>query len=291
MNQIKKAVFPIAGLGTRFLPLSKIVRKELLPLVDKPMIQYLIEEALNSGIKEIILVVKPGRKDVIEYFKRDKKLEKIINQRKRNHLLEEIKKLEEIAKKISFKVVYQKEPLGDGHAVLQAKRLVKKEPFAVFFGDDIIDSDIPAALQLKKIFATSQRPILSLAKKPKDEISKYGVVAVEKIASSIFKVKDIIEKPELEKAPSDLAIIGRYIFTPDIFDYLEKIKPNDKGEIILADALREMVRDGKIVYGYQVKGKWLECGEKLSWIKSNVYLSLKHPDFGEEIKSFIKKIL
>lgn len=291
MKEVEKAVFPIAGLGTRFLPLSKIIRKELLPVVDKPMIQYLIEEALNSGIKEIILVVKPGRKDVIEYFKRDKELEKIINQRKRNHLLEEIKKLEEIAKKISFKVVYQKDPLGDGHAVLQAKRLVKKEPFAVFFGDDLIDSEIPALLQMKKIFTTSQRPILSLYQKPKEEISKYGVVQVEKIANSIFKIKDIIEKPKVEEAPSDLAVIGRYIFTPDIFDYLEKIKPNERGEIILADALREMVRDGKIVYGYQIKGKWLECGEKLSWIKSNVYLSLKHPEFGEEIKSFIKKIL
>lgn len=290
MNQVKKAVIPIAGLGTRFLPLSKIVRKEFLPLVDRPIIQYLVQEALDSGIKEIIFVVRPGKKDIIEYFKRDKKLEKIINQKKRNHLLKEIEKLAEISKKISFSLVYQKEPLGDGHAILQAKRLVKKEPFAVFFGDDVIDAEIPGLLQLKKIFATSQRPILSLYEKPESEIGKYGVVDVEKIANSIFKVKNIVEKPEPSEAPSNLAIIGRYILTPDIFYYLEKIKPDERGEIILANALKEMIRDGKIVYGYKIKGKWLECGTKISWIKSNVYLSLNDPDYGEEIRDFIKNL-
>ncbi len=290
MNQVKKAVIPIAGLGTRFLPLSKIVRKEFLPLVDKPIIQYLVQEALDSGIKEIIFVVKPGKKDIIEYFKRDKKLEKIINQKKRNHLLKEIENLAEISKKISFSIVYQKEPLGDGHAILQAKRLVKKEPFAVFFGDDVIDAEVPGLLQLKKIFTTSQRPILSLCEKAESEIRKYGVADVEKIANSIFKVKNIVEKPEPSEAPSNLAIIGRYVLTPDIFYYLEKIKPDERGEIILANALREMIGDGKIVYGYQIKGRWLECGTKVSWIKSNVYLSLKHPDYGEEIRNFIKNL-
>jgi len=290
MKQIRKAVFPIAGLGTRFLPLSKVVRKEFLPLVDKPIIQYLVEEAFKSGIREIIFVVAPGEKKAVDYFKKDKKLEKILNQRKRNYLLKEIEQLEEIAQEVSFSTVYQKEPLGDGHAILQAKRLVKDEPFAVFFGDDVIDADIPCLLQLEKVFNTSQRPVLALARKEPKVIDRYGIVSVEKIANSIFKIKNIVEKPKAEEAPSDLAIIGRYILTPDIFSYLKKLSPNKRGEIILADALKSMVKDGKIVYGYEVKGTWLECGNKASWLKSNVYLSLKDPNFGAEIKPFLKKI-
>lgn len=289
MEKIKKAVFPIAGLGTRFLPLSKIIGKEFFPLVDRPMIQYLIEEALNSGIEEVIFVLRPGRKEVIDYFKKDGKLEKKLEETNKNHLLKELRKLQEISKKISFSFVYQKEPRGDGHAILQAKNYVKEEPFAVFFGDDIIYSKIPCLLQLYNVFKTAQKETIALKKVTKEVISQYGIVKVEKIANSFYKIKDIIEKPPLEKAPSDLAIVGRYILTPEIFRYLEKLRPNKKKEIILANALKEMIKDGKIVYGYEIEGKWLECGDILRWLKSNIYLSLHHPELAPEIKKFLKE--
>lgn len=289
MEKIKKAVFPIAGLGTRFLPLSKVVGKEFFPLVDKPMIQYLIEEALNSGIEKIIFVLRPGKKEVVDYFRKDGKLEKKLKETQRNHLLKEIRKLQEISKKLSFSFVYQKEPRGDGHAILQAKKYVKDEPFAVFFGDDIIYSKTPCLLQLYNVFKTAQRETIALKRVAKQLIPQYGIVKVEKIANSFFKIKDIVEKPSLEKAPSDLAIVGRYILTPEIFPYLERLKPNKKKEIILANALKEMVRDGKIVYGYEIEGKWLECGDILRWLKSNIYLSLHHPEFAPEIKKFLKE--
>lgn len=289
MQRIKKAIFPIAGISSRFLPLSKVIGKEFFPLVDKPMIQYLIEEALDSGIEKIIFVLRPGKKEVIDYFKKDEKLERKLKETKRNHLLKELKKLQEISKKLSFSFVYQQKPRGDGHAILQAKKYVKEEPFAVFFGDDIVYSKIPCLLQLYNLFKTAQRETIALKRVTKEFVFQYGIVKVEKIADSFFKIKDIVEKPSLEKAPSDLAIVGRYILTPEIFYYLEKLKPSKRKEIILADALKEMVRDGKTVYGYEIKGKWLECGDILRWLKSNIYLSLRHSEFASEIKKFLKE--
>jgi UTP--glucose-1-phosphate uridylyltransferase len=286
---IKKAIIPIGGLGTRFLPLSKIVPKEFLPLVDKPAIQYIIEEAKASGIKEIIFVIRPKSKEVLEYFEESPKLERFLKARKRTHLLRELQKIRELAKNISFSIITQKEPLGDGHAILQAKKIIKKDSFGVFFPDDIVDSQTPCLLQLADIFRTSQAPIIGLKEVADEDVPNYGIVGVEKISSHLYKIKKIIEKPEKEKAPSNLAIVGRYILTPEIFGYLEKTQTNVRKEIILAEALRKMLDSGKIIYGYEFEGKWLECGTKSSWLESSLYLGLKHPEFGEKLKKSLDK--
>jgi UTP--glucose-1-phosphate uridylyltransferase len=290
MQEIKKAIFPIAGLATRFLPLSKALPKELLPLADRPLIQYLLEEAVAAGIKEVFFVGRPGqKKEVLEYLKKAPRLEKILKERKREFLLEELRKIEEIAENLTFFWVTQKEPLGDGHAVLQAKKLVAEEPAAIFFIDDVVDSKTPCLSQLFGVFKTCQRPVIALKKVAREELSEYGIVQTTKIASRIYKIKKIVEKPPVESAPSDLAILGRYIVTPEVFDYLKRIRPNKRGEIILADAFNEMAKDGKIIYGHEIEGRWLECGDKLRWFKSNFYFSLNHPKFGAELKKFLTK--
>lgn len=289
MNEPKKAIILIGGLGTRFLPLSKAVPKELWPLVDKPVIQYIIEEAINSGIEEIIFVLRPGNKLILDYIKTSSKTEKILQKRKNSNALEELKKLENLLKGVNFSYVFQRNPLGDGHAVLQAEKMVKDEPAAVLFADDIIYSDVPALSQLITVFKASQNPILSLYRLPKEDISSYGVVGVEKIANRHYKIKEIVEKPPAEEAPSDLAVVGKYLITPDVFSYLKKTKPTKKGEVILANAFRNMLGDKKSIHGHEVKGKWLECGNKLAWLKSNTYLALNSVN-KEEIKQFIKKL-
>jgi len=290
--EIKKAIIPIGGLGTRFLPLSKVLAKELFPLVDKPVIQYIVEEAKNSGISEIIFVVSPGKKTVLNYFKKSQsqELEKILKKRKKSQILKELKGLEEILKDISFSSVLQKKPLGDGHAILQAAKLVDKEPAAVLFGDDIVDGNTPALLQLIKVFQTCKSPVIALKKLPREKVSAYGMVSAEKIANRLYKIKKIVEKPEISEAPSDLAIAGKFILTPEVFDYLKKASPSKGGEIILAEVLDKMLSDGKMVYGYEFKGEWLECGDKLKWLKSFLYFVSKDPRFEKELKDYLKTL-
>lgn len=289
--EIKKAIIPIAGLGTRFLPLSKAVPKFAWPLVDLPMIQYIISEAKNSGISEIIFVCKPENKKIIlDYINSSVELEKKLKEKRKDALLTEIKRSEDIFKDISFSYVFQKKSLGDGHAVLQAAKFAKDEPVACLFADDIIDSKIPCLLQLKKVFKTCQKPVIALHRLPKEKLSSYGIVGVEKIANRLYKIKKIVEKPSLEQAPSDLAIVGKYVLTPEVFDYLEKTKLDKKREIILADIFNKMLMDGKLIYGYEFEGKWLECGDKFNWLKSHLYFSLKHPKIGPELRKYIKEI-
>jgi UTP--glucose-1-phosphate uridylyltransferase len=291
MEDIKKAIIPVAGLATRFLPLSKTIPKELWPLVDKPVIQYIIEEAKTAGIKEIIFILKPKEKLLLNYLRSSSNIKKILKEKKKEKILEEVKKLEELLKDISFTYLIQKKALGDGHAILQAAKKTKGEPVACLFADDIIYSQTPAILQLEKIFKTCQKPVVALCEIPKEKLSFYGIIAFEKIAHRLYKMKKIIEKPEPERAPSDLAIVGKSILTPEVFEYLKKAKPSFKGEIILAETLENMLREGKLIYGYEVEGKWLECGNKIEWLKSNIYLGLKNPQIGEEIKKFIKEII
>ena len=292
---IKKAILPIAGLGTRFLPLSKIFPKEVWPLVDKPVIQYLVEEAKQSGISEIIFVISPEKKVVVDYFQKyylqkSPKLEKRLREQGKVNLLEELKKLEELCQGLSFSFVFQKKPLGDGHAILQAKDLVGDEPVAVLFGDDVVESKTPCLAQLIKVFKTAQKPVIALSQVPKEKVSSYGIVGIEKIANRLFKIKKIVEKPIPEKAPSDLAIVGKYILTSEVFDYFKKAKPSKKGEIILAEVLEEMIGDGKIIYGYQFEGQWLECGTKEGWLECHFYLTFKHPKYGLKLREVLKKI-
>ena len=288
--EIKKAIIPVAGLGTRFLPLSKALSKEFFPLVDKPVVQYIVEEAKNSGIDEIVFVVSPEQKAILNYFKKSPDIEKILIKRKKENLLKELKEFQEKFDGISFSFVIQKNPLGDGHAILQAAKESKNKPVAVSFGDDVVDSETPALLQLINIFKTCSTPVVALKELPREKVPAYGVVAVEKIASRLYKIKKIIEKPEPSQVPSNLVIVGKYILTPEVFSYLKKAAPSKKGEIILAEVFDKMLNDGKTIYGYELKGEWLECGDKLKWLKSFFYFSLKDARFGKELKDYLKKL-
>jgi len=294
MVEIKKAIIPIAGLGTRFLPLSKVLPKELWPLVDKPTLQYIIEEAYASGIEEIIFVNRPEKeKKVIldyfkKYFKRIPELEEILKKRKRNHLIKELKKLEKISKNISFSQVFQKEPLGTSHAVLKAEKLIKNEPCAVLYGDDIVESKVPCLLQLIKIFKKYQKPVIALYRIPEESFQFYGMVEVKKITKRFYKIKRVVEKPKVSEAPSNLAVVGKHIITPEVFNHLKKTSFDLKTDITLSVSLGEMAQAGEEIYGYEFEGKWLECGNKLAYLKSNLYLSLKHPQFGPSLKKFLR---
>ncbi|OGZ64741.1 MAG: hypothetical protein A3A98_02000 [Candidatus Staskawiczbacteria bacterium RIFCSPLOWO2_01_FULL_40_39] len=289
-EEVRKAIIPIAGLGTRFLPLSLVLSKEFFPLADKPIIQYIIEEVKNSGIKEVVFVVSPKQKMVMNYFKKSPEVEKVLIRRKKEALLKELKDFEEMFEGISFSFVTQKTPNGDGHAILQAGKLLKNEPVAVSFGDDIIASTEPALAQLINIFKTCNAPIIALKTVPREKVPAYGSVAVEKIAHNLYKIKKIIEKPDPSQIESNLVIVGKYVLTPEVFSYLKKAHPSKKGEVILGEVFDKMLNDGIPIYGYEVKGDWLECGDKLKWLKSFFYTSLKDPIFGKELKDYLKSI-
>ncbi|PIS38903.1 MAG: UTP--glucose-1-phosphate uridylyltransferase [Candidatus Nealsonbacteria bacterium CG08_land_8_20_14_0_20_43_11] len=289
-QSVRKVIIPIAGLGSRFLPLSKSVAKELWPLVDLPVIQYIVEEAKASGIREIIFVISPEKKPVLDYFQEAPKIEKVLKERKKTQLLEELKRITDISKEITFSYVFQRQPLGDGHAVLQAVRLVGPEACGVLFADDVVEAGTPCLAQLLKIFKTCQRPVIAIKRVAKERTPFYGIVEVEKIANRLYKIKKIVEKPALGETPSDLAIVGKYVITPEVFGYLERAKPSARGEIIMADSFQEMINDSKVIYGYEFEGEWLECGNKLSWLKSHLYLSLKHQQFGPELKKYLREI-
>ena len=289
--EIKKAIIPVAGLGSRFLPLSLAVSKEFFPLVDKPIIQYIFEEVKKSGISEVIFVVSQQQKMILNYFKKSPELEKILVKRKKEKILKELKDFEESFSGISFSCVVQKNPVGDGHAILQTSKVLNSEPVAVSFCDDIIDSNVPALSQLINIFKTSNAPVIALKTMPRDKIPSYGSVSVEKIADRLYKIKKIVEKPDPSQISSNLVIVGKYILTPEVFSYLKKASPSKKGEIILAEVFDKMLSDGKVIYGYELKGEWLECGDKLKWLKSFFYLSLKDPIFGKELRDYLKTTL
>ncbi|MBX4200877.1 UTP--glucose-1-phosphate uridylyltransferase [Candidatus Parcubacteria bacterium] len=287
---IKKAIIPIAGLGTRFLPLSLAVSKEFFPLVDKPIIQYIIEEVKKSGITEIVFVVSSRQKMIFNYLQKYPELEEVLVKRKKDKILKELKDFEELFEGITFSFVVQKLPLGDGHALLQTSKLIGNEAVAVSFGDDVIDSPEPALLQLMNIFNTTNAPVVALKSLPRNVIPAYGNVSVEKIANHLYKIKKITEKPEPSQIHSDLVIVGKYVLTPEVFEYLKKAKPSEKGEVILGEVFDKMLADGKTIYGYELKGEWLECGDKLKWLKSFLYLALRDERFGKELKEYVKTV-
>lgn len=295
---VKKAIIPVAGLGTRFLPLSKEVPKEMWPLIDKPVLQYIVEEAINSKIKEIIFVSRPEKKVIWNYFtKVDSELKKILKERKKEELLKELEDLEKFFEEVSFSKlasfsqVYQKRQLGDGHAICQAKGKIRKEPLAILFGDDIVDSEKPAISQLIDVFKKYKKPIIGVFEIEKERVSSYGVIAGKQIEKDVFEIEKIVEKPKIEEAPSNLAIVGRYILTPLVFQYLEKTKPGKTGEIHLSETFQKMIENKEKILAYKIKGNWLECGNKLGYLKSIIYLTLKNPKFAEEINHFIKNFL
>ncbi|OGZ85560.1 MAG: hypothetical protein A2599_01695 [Candidatus Staskawiczbacteria bacterium RIFOXYD1_FULL_39_28] len=288
--EVKKAIIPIAGMGTRFLPISKVLSKEFMPLLDKPAIQYIVEEVKNSGIDEIIFIISPKQKVILNFFKPDLEIEKILVKRKKEALLKELKDFEAMFSGIKFSFVVQKVPGGDGHAILQGAKYVKNEAVANSFGDDVFDSETPALLQLVNIFKTCGAPVVGLKRLPREKIPAYGSVAVEKIANNLYKIKKIIEKPQPNEISSDFVIVGKHILTPEVFDYLKKAKPGKKGEIILAEVFDKMLDEGKTIYGYELKGEWLECGDKLKWIKSFLYMAMRDKRYKDEVKQYLKTI-
>ncbi len=287
----------MGGLGTRFLPLSKVLPKELWPLVDKPVIHYLLQELQGAGIEEVIFVTPPGENLTLSYLEKDGSLEEILKEREKTDLLGEVKEIEGLKKEFSFTRVIQEEPLGDGHALLQAQKEIGDEPFALLFGDDLIYSKTPALKQLIDLFKSSERSLVALYSVPREEISSFGVVEKENIANRFYKIKKIVEKPEPEEAPSNLAVVGKYVLLPSIFEFLQnpdEIRKAGKmmeetGEIVLAEAIAAALTAGKVFYGYEMKGEWLRCGNKLNWLKSHLFLSLKDPRFGPELKDFLRE--
>jgi len=274
-NVVKKAVLPIAGLGTRFLPLSKTFPKELWPLINRPIIDYIVEEAKNSGAKEIVFVLSKEKKIILDYFKANHRVEKVLKERGKKDLLKQLREVENNYRSLSFSAVMQKKPLGDGHAILQARNKVGQEPCLISFGDDLVVSKTPCLRQLSSVFQKYGQPVVALKRVPREKISSYGVVQAKKLGPRLYQIERIVEKPKARLAPSNLAVVGKYILTPQVFSYLGKAKLSFRGEIILAETLEKMIQDGIMIYGYEFEGKWLECGNLHSWLKSNLFLAKK----------------
>src|SRR3954466_6477765 len=286
VSSVRKAVFPAAGLGTRFLPATKAQPKEMLPLVDKPIIQYGVEEASAAGIANIILVTGRGKNAIEDHFDVSVELETFLEARGKRDQLDEVRK---ISNMINFAYVRQGEPLGLGHAVLVARELVGDEPFAVLLGDDVIDADPPAIRQLMDVFERVGGPVLAVERVPRDEISSYGVIAPDRsvdLGEGVHQVLDLVEKPAKNEAPSDLAIIGRYILTPDIFPALAATKSSRPGKIPLTNGLRELLKS-RPIFACEVKGVRHDTGNKFGFLKAVVYFALKRPDLADRFASYL----
>jgi len=282
-------VFPAAGLGTRFLPATKAQPKEMLPLVDKPIIQYGVEEAVASGANNIILVTGRGKNAIEDHFDVSVELETFLEARGKRDQLFEVRK---ISNMMNLSYVRQGEALGLGHAVLVTRDLVGDEPFAVILADDVIDADPPATRQLIEVFERLKGPVLAVERVPRDDISSYGVVALEpntRLGEGIYQVRDLVEKPPKEEAPSDLAIIGRYVLTPDIFPCLAKTKSDRTGEIQLTNGLRELLKS-RPIYACEVKGVRHDTGNKLGFLKAVVYFALRRQDLAGKFADYLTSL-
>ena len=286
VRPVKKAIFPAAGLGTRFLPATKASPKEMLPLVDKPLIQYVVEEAIASGIEEIIIITGRGKRAIEDHFDISYELENVLKEKGNTKSLAEIKK---ISNMVDICYVRQKEALGLGHAILCAKNLVRDEPFAVLLGDDIIDSEVPALKQMLEIYNKYGASVIAVQEVDRSQVSSYGIIKAVPIADGVYKIYDMIEKPNIEDAPSNLAIIGRYILAPEIIGLLEKTEPGRGKEIQLTDALRELVKTMP-VYGYKFQGKRYDAGDKLGFLQATVEIGLKNEEFGESFRNYLKTL-
>jgi len=285
-KEISKAVFPAAGLGTRFLPATKASPKEMLPLVDKPLIQYVVEEAVASGIDEVILITGRGKRAIEDHFDVAFELEEDLKAKGKHHLLSEIQRIADL---VTFCYIRQKKALGLGHAVLTARRVVGDEPFAVLLGDDIIDSKVPALKQMMDVYKRYPATILAIQKVPRSQTQHYGIIDAKKIEDGVYLVKDLVEKPSADEAPSNLAIIGRYILTPEIFGALEQTRPGKGGEIQLTDGLRLLMQKQPI-YAYEFQGVRHDAGDKLGFLKATVEFALKNREFGEAFRNYLKKL-
>ncbi|OHE55614.1 MAG: UTP--glucose-1-phosphate uridylyltransferase [Thermodesulfovibrio sp. RBG_19FT_COMBO_42_12] len=285
-KKIKKAILPAGGLGTRFLPATKASPKEMLPIVDKPMIQYAIEEARACGIEEFIIITGKYKRAIEDHFDSAFELEESLKRSGKKRLLEEISQLNYL----NFAYIRQKAAIGLGHAIHCAKPFVKDEPFAVLLSDDIIDPDTLLLQYMIDLYKEFNSPILALEQVPMSDINKYGVIDGKKEKDSVYRIKSLVEKPKATDAPSDMAIIGRYILTPDIFGILEGIGPGKNAEIQLTDALQVLLKK-RPIYGYVFKGKRYDAGDKIGYLKATVDLALKNPQVSEQLKKYLIEVV
>jgi UTP--glucose-1-phosphate uridylyltransferase len=289
MMRIRKAVFPAAGLGTRFLPATKAQPKEMLPLVDKPLIQYVVEEAVEAGIRNITIITGRGKNAIEDHFDVSWELEQVLSSRGKKDLLEEMRR---ISNMVNVTYVRQKEALGLGHAVLMSRDAVGAEPFAVMLGDDIIDSPVPCLGRMVSLFEKLQASIIATCEVPRSQISQYGVIRgtpVEGFDGRVYRIQDVVEKPSADEAPSNMAIIGRYILTPQIFNILENTQRGAGGEIQLTDGIRQLLEQ-QPVYAYMIEGTRHDAGDKLGFLKATVEFALKRPGIGDEFRSYLKQL-
>jgi UTP--glucose-1-phosphate uridylyltransferase len=290
MVGIKKAVFPVAGLGTRFLPATKTLPKEMLVLVDKPVIQYGVEEAARSGIEKVVLVTGRNRSAIEDHFDETPELETLLADRGK---LDELEKIRHISELTTISTIQQDEPLGLGHAVLVTRSVIGNEPFAVILSDDVMDADPPALKQLIDVYERVQGPVIAIERVPDERVSSYGIVAVEETQASlgrgVHRIRDLVEKPSHDQAPSNLGIIGRYILTPDIFPALEATDRDGSSEIQLTDALRKLLRD-RPLYACEVDGVRHDTGHKLGFLKATAYFGLRQPDLAAPLREYLKTL-
>lgn len=285
--KVRKAVIPAAGFGTRFLPYTKAQPKEMLPIVDKPTLQFIIEEAIESGIEEILIITGRNKTSIENHFDRSIELELELERKGKIALLEEVKKISNMA---NIYYIRQKEPLGLGHAIYCAKTFIGDEPFAVLLGDDIVYSEKPCLKQLIQVYDIYNTTILGVQEVPKEEVYKYGIVDGKYVNKGIYKVKDLVEKPAVDKAPSNIAILGRYIITPAIFEILERTKPGKNGEIQLTDALRELVKQ-EDMYAYIFQGRRYDLGDKQGFLQATVEFALRREDLRDQFLKYLTEIV
>ena len=284
MAKIRVAVFPAAGLGTRFLPATKAQPKEMLPLVDRPLIQYVVEEARDAGIERIVIVTGRGKNAIEDHFDTSFELEQMLAEKGKGELLDEVRKISEL---IPLSYVRQKQALGLGHAVLQAKDLVGDQPFAVLLGDDIVEADEPCIGQMMRLYERRGNPVIALQEVARSETRQYGIVAGEPVEDRVIRITDMVEKPAPDKAPSNLAIIGRYLLPPEIFQILEETRSDVGGEIQLTSALKTLL-SRRPIDGYLFEGRRYDAGDKLGFLKATVEFALKRKDLGGPFREYLK---
>ncbi len=285
--KVRKAIIPAAGLGTRFLPATKAQAKEMLPIVDKPTIQYIIEEAVAAGIEDIVIITGRNKKTIEDHFDRSPELEQELERGNKTDYLEMVKEIAHIA---NVYYVRQKQPRGLGHAVLTAKSFIGDEPFAVLLGDDVVCAQTPCLKQLIDVYDKTGASVLGVQTVAHEKVCKYGIIDGTRESDRLYKVKDMVEKPPVDKAPTDVAILGRYVINPDVFGYLETQETGAGGEIQLTDALRRMTLDGKPMYAYDFKGTRYDVGSQIGFVEANIEFALRDPRLKEELTEYIKRL-
>lgn len=287
MNKITKAVFPVAGMGTRFLPATKASPKEMLPVVDKPLIQYAVEEAMAAGITEMIFITGRSKRAIEDHFDKAYELEAELEARGRTQMLESLRSI--LPKEVTCVYIRQAEALGLGHAVLCAKPVVGDEPFVVILADDLMDGDPPSLNQMVSLYQQHGASVIGVENVARSETSSYGIVDAEELSPGLLKMNGIVEKPQPEDAPSTLAVVGRYILTPGIFKCLENVTPGKGGEIQLTDGIAELLQQEQVL-AYRFAGKRYDCGSKLGYMKANVEYALRHPEIGTEFAAYLRGV-